>query len=443
MSGFLPAASVILEDRGRVFLVTRSMSLRFMPGMVAFPGGKVDEGEDAAACAARELFEETGVLLGDPVPDPAALRRAFLAGTGPVGVSGTALLPAGRLITPPFNPVRFDTRFFVARLPGGQSAEVWPGELTGGGWYTPEEALAGWEAGTLPLSPPTMSILDLLRGTPPESWAGRLAAALDDAENRHPPIWFGPGVRMIPCDCQGLPPTRYTNSFVVGTGPRWLLDPGPVDPAEQDLLLSQLEGRFDGIILTHHHPDHVGAAERCRRELNAPLLAHRDAAARLPFAVDRSIEEGDAFDLGGGRVMRALLTPGHAPGHLVFHEPAHQLFFAADLVSPLSSVIIDPDDGDLAEYVASLERVRGLPMRLLLPAHGPPTMRGQHMIDQALKHRREREAQLLAAVAGGARPVAELAVEMYRGSPPEVLRLAERQIESGLIKLRREGRIPP
>jgi glyoxylase-like metal-dependent hydrolase (beta-lactamase superfamily II) len=228
----------------------------------------------------------------------------------------------------------------------------------------------------------------------------------------------------------------------VGTGPRWLIDPGPADEAEQEVLLSQLDGHFDAIILTHGHPDHVGAAERCRLALKAPLLAHRQAAARMPFVVDRYIEDGELIDIGGGRSLRAILTPGHAPGHLALYEAKHELLFAADLVSPLSSVLIDPDDGDLAEYVRSLERVRELPIKLLLPSHGSPTMRGRHLIDEAIRHRRVREEQLLAAWANGVRTVPELAAEMYRGSPPEVMRLALRQVESQMIKLRRENRLP-
>lgn len=469
MSALQSAASVLLVRDGQVLLVSRSPALRFMGGFVAFPGGKAGTDDEALAaalrtapahvCAARETFEETGVLLVDPPPsgDLAPLRRALLAAElsfaellGRLGATLSALSPAGRLVTPPFAPVRFDTAFYVGMLPEGQRAEIWPGELVAGEWYSVPQALVAWSRGELALSPPTVSILEFLVGLAPEQWAGRLTSALLEVQSRPlPPIWFSPGVRMLPLDTQSIPPTRYTNAYVVGTGPRYLIDPGPADLAEQDVLLACLGGEpIDAIVLTHHHPDHIGAARRCREALKAPLLAHPETARLVPFPIDKLVSDGDTLDLGpapherGRWAMRALHTPGHAPGHLAFLEPDYGLLLAADLVSPLSSMIIDPEDGDLALYLHSLQRVRQLSFRLLLPSHGPPTMRGHQLIEQAIKHRQTREEQLLAALANGPRSLQELALELYRGSPPETLRLAERQIESGLIKLRREGRLP-
>lgn len=461
MSALQQAAGVLLaRPGGEVYLVHRSPNLRFMPGFVAFPGGKVGD-EDCAAplppaqwCAIRELFEETGVLLGCAAPgDLIELRRGLMDGTVPftdvLARAGATprleeLEPAGRLITPPFAPIRFDTTFFVAVLPEGQAADVWPGELSQGDWWQPADAVAAWDRGELLLSPPTVTILEELIGKPVDRWAATLRQALAAVQGRRvPPIWFSPGVLMVPLDCRGLPPTRYTNAFVVGTGPRYLFDPGPDDPEEQEVLLEAIERHsIDAIVLTHHHPDHVGAAARLARLRQVPVLAHPDAAARLTdkVAVDGFIHDGDVLELGRLR-LQALLTPGHAIGHLAFYEPTFRLLFAADLVSTLSSVIIDPEDGDLTDYLASVERARALPVRLLLPAHGPPTTRAAQLFEQTLAHRAKREEQLLAALAAGKRTPRELALELYRGSPEDVLRLAEIQVQAGLIKLGREGRL--
>ena len=110
------------------------------------------------------------------------------------------------------------------------------------------------------------------------------------------------------------------------------------------------------------------------------------------------------------------------------------------VVSTLSSVLIAPSEGDLATYLDSLRRLQTYPLRLLLPAHGPPSARPAFILEQCLAHRAEREAQLVEALAGPPRTVPELAVEVYRGLPAKMMKYAELQIAAGLQKLQQEGR---
>jgi glyoxylase-like metal-dependent hydrolase (beta-lactamase superfamily II)/8-oxo-dGTP pyrophosphatase MutT (NUDIX family) len=477
----LTAASSVLLARQRsseeVFLVSRALTLRFMGGFVAFPGGKVHSADSALArpeaglsasqvTAARELFEETGVLLArGPSGDfPSAsseladLRQDLLDEKILFGdllqqlnlhLEAGDLRPAGHLVTPAFAPVRFDTAFFVADLPPGQQPEIWTGELTDGAFASAAGALGQWEQGLYPLSPPTVSILELIRDRPVEELPQRLRPALARLDaGQLPAIWFSPGVLMIPLDCQGVPPTTHTNTFLIGRGPAYLVDPGPVDPAEQERLFEALAGRrIDAIVLTHHHPDHIGAAAACAERFKVPILAHPLTAKLLQgrVVVDDTIQDGARIDLGtaphgrGHWALHAIHTPGHAPGHLAFYEPDYQLLFAADMVSTLSSMIICPDDGNLQHYLDSLERLQEYPTRLLLPAHGPPTMRAALLLEETINHRISRERQLLEALELGPQTVEELVVELYRGYPPEVRKLAALQVETGLIKLEADG----
>jgi glyoxylase-like metal-dependent hydrolase (beta-lactamase superfamily II)/8-oxo-dGTP pyrophosphatase MutT (NUDIX family) len=479
VSTITEAASVLLAAgpaAHEVYLVARAPTLRFMGGFVAFPGGKVHISDAALAqpdrglsnihvSAIRELFEETGVLLahraeGDypaASDDLAALRKQLLDDQITFGellvrlglhLDTADLAPAGHLVTPSFAPVRFDTAFFVATLPSGQRAEIWPGELTEGRWASAASALDDWQRGEWFLSPPTVSILEAIRDRPVAELPQRLGpmlASLDDG--RLPPIWWAPGVLMAPLDCQGLPPTTHTNAFLVGTGPRCLIDPGPVDAAEQEKLFGVLDdigASVDLVVLTHHHPDHIGGALACARRFGAPILAHPRTAELLrgKVPVDRTIEDGERLALGRLN-LTALFTPGHAPGHLAFHEPDLGLLIAGDMVSTLSSIIVCPGDGDLALYLSSLERLQRLPSRMLLPAHGPASTRPAHVLSETILHRRQREEQLLAALTTEARSINELAREVYRGLPEKSMRLAELQIEAGLIKLHREGKAIP
>jgi glyoxylase-like metal-dependent hydrolase (beta-lactamase superfamily II)/8-oxo-dGTP pyrophosphatase MutT (NUDIX family) len=522
-----------------IFLVHRADNLRFLGGFVAFPGGKVAPEDRTLAGSAdpvavqrvtaiRELFEETGVLMARrrdgsfPLPDPVLSQwRRDLLGAGPaeartfhrmldeleLSLHPEDLRYAGSRVTPPFSLMRFDTAFFIADLPPGQQAEVWPGELQAGAWLSATEAVAQWNGGKLLLAPPTLSMLAELQGRPIEELP-RVEEVLG-SNSSIPAIWFSPAVQMIPLFSRGLPPSTHTNAYLVGTGPRYLIDPGPVDPPEQALLFDILdrhrdEGRpLTAIVLTHHHPDHVGAANACAARYRVPVLAHPETARLLMgkpprplcaaegkagdhIEVTGFLNDGDTLDLGespnesGGPVPRsgkrelgpprtadgpvprsgkrelgpprtadgrwalhAIHTPGHAPGHLVFHEPRYRLLFVGDLISMLSSVVIAPPEGNLAQYLTSLRRVLDYPCRILFPAHGGPSTRAAHVLQESIDHRLERERQLLDALADGPRSVPELVTLVYRGLPANLRRFAELQVQAHLEKLAAEGKLGP
>jgi endoribonuclease LACTB2 len=483
------AASVLLArgpGSSEVFAVRRAESLRFFGGFFAFPGGKVSE-EDvpqpaspAASdlgvrrlTAARELFEETGVLVArrpdgsfaSSGPELAQARRELVEGSllfagvlqrFGAAVHGGDFRHVGRLVTPPFTTMRFDTVFFQADLPPGQQPEVWPGELDHGRWTTAEALLDEWTRGDCPVSPPTLTMLEAIRGRPVLELAERLAPLLAslDAGAIHPIFW-APWVQMLPLQTIALAPSTHTNAFLVGRDPAYLFDPGPEKPEEQQRLFAVLDARREAgqpptaVVLTHHHPDHVGAAPACSRRYGIPVWAHAATARALAgkVQVSRFLDDGDRIELGptpDGRAswrLETIHTPGHAAGHLAFYDPHYRLLFAGDMVSTLSSIIIAPPDGDLTVYLASLRRLQTYDSRLLLPSHGSASTRPGQTLEEAIAHRAKREEQLLAVLGLGPRRVQDLLSELYKGLPESLTRLAELQTLAGLEKLQREGRV--
>jgi ribonuclease/clavin/mitogillin len=491
VSHIAKAASVLLaRGSSELFIVRRAEKLRFFGGFFAFAGGKVAPSDrdipvtalepdakgngvspDRYVAAARELFEETGALLarcGDgsfPAAGPVLdyLRRKMVAENQPfaqvlahlgASIHATDFLPLGRVVTPDFVPIRYDTAFFFAKLPANQQPEVWPGELDHGEWARADSVLQRWTRGECLVSPPTIAILSAFCNRGAEEAALNLATVFRSwDEGAIHPIYFAPQVQLIPLHTQGLPPSTHTNAYLIGRDPAYLLDPGTGYPEEQQRLFAVLDafqsggGRLTAVVLTHHHPDHIGAANACAARYRLPIYAHPLTAETLrgQITVGRHIDDGDRLDLGtapdrsGPWHLEAIHTPGHASGHLAFYEPHYRLLFAGDMVSTLSSVVIAPPDGDLAVYLRSLERLRTYDCRLLLPAHGSASAQPRQTIDECIAHRVRREEQLLAALSTGPRSITDLAQDLYKGLPPQMMLFAELQVRAGLRKLHDEG----
>jgi glyoxylase-like metal-dependent hydrolase (beta-lactamase superfamily II) len=132
-------------------------------------------------------------------------------------------------------------------------------------------------------------------------------------------------------------------------------------------------------------------------------------------------------------------TPGHARDHLVFLDEVTGALLAGDMVSTLSTVVIDPPEGDMAGYERQLARLAAMEVRALYPAHGPPAAHGRALLRAFLAHRAEREAQVVAALDGPG-PLAEVTARAYPDVPPAVLPVAERSCLATLLKLAASGR---
>jgi ribonuclease/clavin/mitogillin len=325
--------------------------------------------------------------------------------------------------------------------------DVWPGELESGAWVSPADALRLWEEDKIVLAMPSLHVVRVLA-----EGAHNLPARLHEIpEANGVPSWHvhvRPGITMIPLKTETIPPATHTNAVVIGGGEVVIIDPGTADAVELEALDRVVSaalgsgGRVVAVLLTHQHRDHVGGVEAVRERYHAPVWAHPLVGEKI--RIDRALREGDVIQLEGGehpRRIRVLEVPGHARSHLAFLEETSRTLVVGDLVSGLGTVVIAPPDGNLRDYIASLERIRAMDALTLIPGHGPPHRGVDRMLQALLEHRRMREGRVLRALARGPLTEEELRVEVYSDTPDAAPELAAQTLQAHLEKLVEEGRV--
>ena len=482
------AAVVVLvrgsgEDR-EVFWARRGAALSFQGGFQAFPGGQrdaadaetpvasCDDAERRAmiACAARELFEETGVLaargadsltrgqLASVLDDFTSGRMTFAGVLAHYGLALDArdFSFVGRWVTPPFSPRRFDTWFFLVNCPRKQEPHPLTAEFESGGWASARAAEASWLRSEVVAAPPVMhAIRTLAAGLTGDDLVARFLAVPQARRAAVRRIEFTPGFVCFPLRTPTRPPATHTNCYLVGRDDFVVIDPGSPYEEEQAALHACVEEfvaaarRLREIILTHHHPDHVGGVEALRAHLGGQVAvaAHRLTAESLggTVRVDRFVEDGDEIELAGdpALLLRAMHTPGHTRGHLSFYEARTETLITGDNIVGLGSVLIDPPEGDVRAYLASLGRYRALlpRVRVLYGGHGAAVANPATKIEEYIAHRLEREANILRAVRGGARTAAEIVARVYTDVHLKMHALAERAVLAHAEKLEADALI--
>jgi glyoxylase-like metal-dependent hydrolase (beta-lactamase superfamily II) len=223
-----------------------------------------------------------------------------------------------------------------------------------------------------------------------------------------------------------------TNTWVIGEDPSIVIDPGPKIDAHLEEVAATA-GRVADVLVTHDHPDHAPAAATFAASAGAPLRA---------FRLDGAEHLHDGQVLRAGDVsLTAVHTPGHTSDHMVFFEPSVGALFSGDAVVGRGTTFIDPPEGDVAQYLRSLERMRGLGARTIYPGHGPVVFDAPGKLEEYVRHRAEREEQVLAVLAGGPATIAAMVERIYAEYPPDVRPLAARSVLAHLLKLEGEGRV--
>lgn len=227
-----------------------------------------------------------------------------------------------------------------------------------------------------------------------------------------------------------------TCSYIVGEGEVAIIDPGPADEAHLAGLLAAVEGeRVSHIVVTHSHRDHAPGARVLKERTGAPIVgapAHApregsqpglDASHDLAYAPDVALADGARIE-GRGFTLEALATPGHAANHLCFALIEENSLFSGDHVMAWSTSIVAPPDGSMADYMASLDKLRRRPEAIYWPGHGGPVREPQRYVRALAHHRRQREAAILGRLEAGDAEIADIVARVYAGLAPALVRAA-------------------
>ena len=257
-----------------------------------------------------------------------------------------------------------------------------------------------------------------------------------------------PGVRRILAGNPSPFTFEGTETYLVGTAEIAVIDPGPDDPRHIDAILAAVVGgRVSAILCTHTHRDHSPASRALAAATGAPIIGcaplaisddgpRADAAFDFDYAPDRVLEDGETLE-GEGWTLAAVATPGHTTNHLCF--AFGDILFTGDHVMGWSTTVIAPPDGDMADYMASLDMLLARDDRLYFPAHGPAVEKPRAHVRALITHRRMREKQILERLGQGIGRIPAMVETMYRAVDPRLHPAAGRSVLAHLIDLERRG----
>jgi glyoxylase-like metal-dependent hydrolase (beta-lactamase superfamily II)/8-oxo-dGTP pyrophosphatase MutT (NUDIX family) len=454
-----------------------------------------------AAAALREAFEELGVLLAyqrgtDEPVDPAAIATMDRSHDGDLYAqlkrSGLELAidRTGWLshwITDRDLPKRFDVRFLVAPMPMGQEAIADGAEQFEPVWVNPTSALERHEQGTFSMIFPTIRTLRQLqrfgtveqvlqacrtqasvftscprggkvagrdtRFTEDEMAFGELEMVAPDGQVVHALDWnteavvpLRRNVRRLTAPNPGMMTGPGTNSYIVGEAGAWIvIDPGPPERAHAERIAAAVRDGLQAIVCTHSHPDHSPGAPMLREAIgrDVPILGLASRPTARPhssFVPDRELADGERLRVGDS-TLRVVHTPGHAANHLCLVLEEDRLLFSGDHVLNGSTTVVDPPDGNMKQYLDSLERLAAEPVDFILPAHGHVLAPAVGAMRKLIAHRLGREAKVAGVLArSGGGTLDDLVPSAYDDVKPALYPVAKRSLLAHLEKLVEDGR---
>ena len=239
-----------------------------------------------------------------------------------------------------------------------------------------------------------------------------------------------------------------TQTYLIGADEVAVIDPGPDLPEHLDALERAIGGRqVAAIMCTHTHRDHSPAARPLAERTGAPIVGcaplaletvgpRADASFDGEYSPDRVLVDGETLVLDD-EAITAVATPGHTSNHLCFAYRG--ALFSGDHVMGWSTTVVVPPDGDMAAYMASLDKLRQRDERVYYPAHGPAVANPRQYVRHLMGHRMQREKQILKLVGEEARDIPDIVARAYPGLDPRLTTAAGGSVLAHLLDLERRG----
>ena len=245
---------------------------------------------------------------------------------------------------------------------------------------------------------------------------------------------------------------KGTGTYIVGHGAVAVIDPGPDLPDHLAAILAATAGEsVSHIFITHHHADHSPLAKALSAATGARIwgCAVKDAPAESELRLEAGYDDftpdisicGGAVIEGAGWTLEAIPTPGHTSNHLCYALREENALFSGDHIMGWSTTVVTPPDGDMGDYMRSLDLVRARRFSTLWPTHGPPVRDVDAFVEAYGAHRRDREGQILGRLAAGETLIRVMVPTLYAATPPALWPAAARSVHAHMIELVRSGRV--
>ena len=271
------------------------------------------------------------------------------------------------------------------------------------------------------------------------------------------PREVAPGVIRIVANNPSVFTYKGTNTYILGKGSdRALIDPGPEDEAHFNAIMDTLgPNRLRHILISHTHRDHIDGLERLAKETGATVCGYGRTAREpdalsaspsgaeayeLAFTPDQKIGDGDEVS-GSDWAVKAIFTPGHAPDHLSFELKDRKIMFSGDHVMGWNTSVVAPPEGNMSDYLHSLEKLLDRNDDVYFPGHGGRIEQPQRFAKAYLVHRRWREQAILNAIQNGNTSISKVVAVVYKDLDPRLVRAASLSVQAHVEHLAEQTKV--